>query len=51
MYASQDDSKIEKIGSRLGLGKVDHDAEVVDLTTSIRVDSLDTAKVCNTNLV
>lgn len=41
----QDDSKIEKIGSFLGIGKADHNAEVVNQTAMVKVDSLQTARV------
>ena len=41
----QDDSKLEKLGLRLGFGKVDHNAEVVDQTAVVELDSNKTGRV------
>ncbi len=41
----QEDSKLERVGSFLGITKTDHNPEIFNQTTVLRVDSLPTAEV------
>lgn len=42
---TQSDSSLEKFGSFFGISSVDHDADVVDQTAIVKVDSPETAMV------
>lgn len=42
---TQSDSSLEKFGSFFGINSVDHDADVVDQTAIVKVDSPETAMV------
>lgn len=42
---TQRDSSLEKFGSFFGINSVDHDADVVDQTAIVKVDSPETATV------